>query len=773
MSPHQANAISSDRQVSDFPPDVPRPTWLHSNYLDDCWLTSGIGPNPYQNLYFNVLMADGSRLTAPQHSELLDTVRRMVIAMRTGPYATVTDKYVHMAMTNNIVTWVMWMNLNGIRSFGKLIRADFEEFVGRVIFGTAHLLEFPARIKKHISQLRASGSQVPRRDGRFLDGRRLLADANIDWTRAIHDPACTHQLWELADEEGLYLYPHQRQMLKTLPATPSRITKVNVLRQLQSWEFQWQIRRLLPGDKIRFDPFPSLSIAKTAEKLGTSSGRTKSAPVDQTMFLIDRSIRWILDYSSAVQEMALRADTIATEYSQRVRLHDKRAKLRKREKLRKLFDNLQMPQGPGQPWPIRPTLICSASYNRASTEVLRCLFASCFVVIAAFTARRRKEVTSCRAAGSDNEFCITSDEDGHWIELWIEKTKRDWDKTPCPEIVVKAVELLLQLSQSARDINARPQLFQYKLWGRSKAASFRIPKALQELTDRLDIPPLPEGSIWAFHPHQFRRFFAIMYIWRYEFGELSALSYQLRHYNLDVTRRYLTEPIHGEIFREVQSEHTVSILKEVALGRRDAGGPFGERFKKVAERIRGQMIASVLIFTEEKFAKQIERLVLRSGKVLKGFPWGYCSCGTSTRDLSQARCVKTDSSDVPTGPDQSRATLTTCANCPHHLTHEGFRPYLANQIELHEKASRDKNNGPLVRNASATYLSELLIYRDRSFGSSENGRSSNAQNAESTSPKDRNREPTRSSAKDRRQKSDSSTVCKKRSAKRSVRAKVA
>jgi hypothetical protein len=766
-SPSQAKTISFNRRVSDFPQDVPRPSWLHSNYLDDRWTISGTGPNPTQNIYFNLLMSDGSRLTAPQHFELLDTVRRMAIALRAGPYATVTDNYVHMAMTNNIVNWVLWMDLNGIRSFRKLIRADFEAFVERAIFGTFHLLEYAARIKQHISKLKASGGKVPRRDGRFLDTSRLLADANIDWTRARHDHACTHQLWKLAEEEGLYLNPFKRQHLKTEPAQPSRTTQVNLLRLLQPWEFQWQIRRTLPGDKIGFDPFPSLSISKTVEKLGIPKGRTRTAPVYQTMVLIDRSIRWVLDYSKAIQAMAQQADVIAAYHGQPFCARHRRSELSK------LFDNLQMPQGPGQPWPIRPTLICPGSYHKGSTEVLRCLFASCFVVIAAFTARRRKEVTSCRAAGSDNEFCITSNQDGHWIELWIEKTKRDWDKTPCPEIVVKAVEVLVQLSESARKINEKPQLFQYKLWGRSKTASFRILKALRELTDRLDIPPLPDGSTWKFQPHQFRRFFAIMYIWRYEFGELSALSYQLRHYHLDVTRRYLTESIHGKIFREVQSEHTVSILKEVALGRRDAGGPFGERFKKIAERIRAQMIASVHVFTEEKFASQIERLVLRSGKVLKGFPWGYCTCGSSPRDLSQAKCVQSDSSLVVRGPDESKATLTTCASCPHHLTHEAFRPYVANQIELHEKASKAKNNGLLVRNASTTYLSELRNYRDRSFGPSENGRLSNAQNAENTVPEDRNRQPTRSSGKDRGQKSNSSTIRKKRNAKRSVRAKIA
>jgi hypothetical protein len=206
-----------------------------------------------------------------------------------------------------------------------------------------------------------------------------------------------------------------------------------------------------------------------------------------------------------------------------------------------------------------------------------------------------------------------------------------------------------------------------------------------------------------------------MYIWRYEFGELSALSYQLRHFNLDNTRRYITEPTQGKIFREVQTDHAVTILREVALGRREAGGPFGERFKKIASKIRTQLMRTVHVVDEHKFAERIERLVLRSGKTLKGFPWGYCTCGSSPRDLGQARCLDRPLPSERREPDKSKATLFTCSNCPHHLTHEGFRPYVKSCIELHERAANNTQNGQLVRNASRTYLQHLLQYLDRAF----------------------------------------------------------
>jgi hypothetical protein len=85
-------------------------------------------------------MSDGSFLTDPQYFHLLDTVRRMSIGLRTGPYATVTDPQVHVLMTNLFVNWVLWMDLNGIRHFADLIPADLDAYAESAVYGTGHLL---------------------------------------------------------------------------------------------------------------------------------------------------------------------------------------------------------------------------------------------------------------------------------------------------------------------------------------------------------------------------------------------------------------------------------------------------------------------------------------------------------------------------------------------------------------------------------------------------------------------------------------------------------
>lgn len=71
----------------------------------------------------------------------------------------------------------------------------------------------------------------------------------------------------------------------------------------------------------------------------------------------------------------------------------------------------------------------------------------------------------------------------------------------------------------------------------------------------LDIPEY-KGQRWLFKPHQFRRFFAIIYIHVYSEGSYEALSYHLRHFNMEMTIRYTQDDELGAILRYAQKEKT-------------------------------------------------------------------------------------------------------------------------------------------------------------------------------------------------------------------------
>jgi hypothetical protein len=281
-----------------------------------------------------------------------------------------------------------------------------------------------------------------------------------------------------------------------------------------------------------------------------------------------------------------------------------------------------------------------------------------------------------------------------------------------------AVEILRRWSAPARALSGDVRLFQYKRLGSDKVVFFRVDKYLGLFVAFLSLTPLPDGSFWKFTAHQFRRFFAILYFWRYKYGDLAALSYQLRHFDPAMTQIYVTERETGAIFRHVSAEFTTSVLTEAALGQSDISGPFGERFKLVARRLRQHYRRLLKVVSPKLVQKIVERYVRNSGRRLKAMLWGYCFCGPLPHQLSSAQCLQGVPANKRIKPDFSRSTPSVCATYPHHLTEISFEPFVRADIEGHERAAADPNNGPIVREASREYVEGQRRHYNRCFKNS-------------------------------------------------------
>src|SRR5690606_29124358 len=121
--------------------------------------------------------------------------------------------------------------------------------------------------------------------------------------------------------------------------------------------------------------------------------------------------------------------------------------------------------------------------------------------------------------------CIQRDDLGKpWLRSFIHKTLQTQGTVPVPEVVASAVAVLTRLSARARGITGTAYLFQCNAPGtdavrwmsRSGAPVFRLWAFTREFGYFVDVPALADGTRWTFHPHQFRRFFAVLYVWCYE-----------------------------------------------------------------------------------------------------------------------------------------------------------------------------------------------------------------------------------------------------------------
>jgi len=209
----------------------------------------------------------------------------------------------------------------------------------------------------------------------------------------------------------------------------------------------------------------------------------------------------------------------------------------------------------------------------------------------------------------------------------------------------------------------------------------------------------------TFRPHQFRRFFAVLYIWRYDLADWGALSHHLRHFTQEYTRRYVSDPELGAIIFQADRQRTAELLTSVAIGNRQLSGLGGERLQRTVRRISARLAQRLQVVPKRKLNQRLSRFLERTDLELRALPWGYCA---SPAAHGVAACCTGN-----LGPaDPTKATVTTCAHCDRNIRDPIFRPYLAESLSLHREIAADPSTGAPLKRASEMFITELTDWID-------------------------------------------------------------
>ena len=498
-------------------------------YERPIWKVLDTGAKKQVTIRFDVRLPDGNLLSEYPH--LYDTVRRITYAVRTGPLASVESGSVQAIVAANLITLVRWMILNNIYFFDDLTSGDSKEYAQLAVYGVDNILNTEGLLQRHVEALEVdakvslddSPAQRRRKMQSVLPLRRaagnvwevhhtqLLEDAGIFQVNGPATRKAKVILQELLERVGCAAQKPTGDSFENNESMSAQATTLDSLdeeavttehlrRLLKSFEYLYLHRRILT-DAIRQPPFPNSSASAVAKKLGAAIGRTDTVPVAQAKVLIERSVRWILDFSPA-----LLAYQAGASYNEEI---DTTSKF---SPFPVLFSEGEVKQ---------PQFVANIK-GLPLGMALNYLLTACSIVIAAFSARRAAEIAGLKAG------CIWYDPTGKpWLHVFIHKTHQRNTAIPVPEVVVAAVSLLEKISETARLENNSPYLFQYKIGesgkvrGLSSCGSpiFPFSRHLRDFGYFIDVPPLPDKTRWTFRPHQFRRFFAILYIWVYEGGD--------------------------------------------------------------------------------------------------------------------------------------------------------------------------------------------------------------------------------------------------------------
>lgn len=670
-----------------------------------------------------------------------------------------------------LVTLIRWRLNHGIKRFESLTDAWFREYCSSLqSAGLEGLLCTEKHVDAYLAAVDAGEEELPvyckgRRTSLAID--RVAQKVGVDNWKSLAAPAYT-KVVRAATVRQLHTRASQRARLVTSEEDPQLgLTETRLAALLNVWDKLWKLRGRLQHDQIGVCAFTSeLSPYGVAKALAARElGRTASAPPLQTCFLVDQALRWVLDYSDDLKTLAAILDDAHTEAA-RAPTWDLRTRAIQTALFR-FHPRVLGPECPGSPWPILPVYMCRVldESRRAQgvsirTAILELLPTACAVVIATFAARRREEIESLRA-GCVHVDAMTGDIS---LETWIEKTLRTLSRIPVPVSVVKAIEVLEWLSERCRMRKRTPWLFEYDELLPSKITQkrdthFEIKKRLMQFADFVNVPSLLDESRWRFAPHQFRRFFSIVYFNRFRFRSLTALTNFLHHYDPDMTRRYIHEAARGGFARLSEEQrllaHQRTTRRQAAVAQKtyedfEAGRKdfMHERFRSVAlqgEKIGGYggeqiKIELVRLVDEAKRLVEIrsttddvemtfDRLLVDFVETRRLEPNGlghsYCKCTANSQDLRTANCLiqkrlAGEPTEADTAPDPAFAADSVCSPCPHNCQFGENEPYWLERISL-EHHQLTTAPSPWLRDLAAMRLEMAMAHHRRCFSAGADG----------------------------------------------------
>lgn len=575
---------------------------------------------------FNYRLADGRSLLEVER--LYATVKEYAFYLRDDRYASINDAVTHAIAVRTMMHLAHALTLRKFSSFAHLQPYDLDEIVEECRYGTDAVLHASERVDAYLQSL-SDASTIALKEAiapiphgglprYFLQAKSTTT--NFVSTEAIV-AACNlpSTAVGLPCVSTLIAKAAQANGLSTRSAKfdsdDIRPVKNVTVQAMQRWlvpfEQLYSMRRRIEADAISFKPFPQ-GAARVAAIKGIGADRTPIPPPKLALHLLEHSARWIFDHGQTASE--------PSELAQIKRL-------------------------------------ATASW----------------IIIAAFSARRDKEIDELE------EGCIRGDDaSGYWLHVYIEKTLQRKEWIPVPSLVARAIAVLSAISAGARQDSGSNRLFQWRK-ADGEIHKLNVGRYLDDFAAAVKVPlhrtKAGEAPVrWHWHPHQFRRFFAILYFYRFEGATIEALSHYLRHFNIEMTRRYVTQdPEVAALWTDVEWGYMGHVARTIVAGERSVAGAAGERLKKLASKLIDVFRRKLQIVSPERVGASLTLLMQRQGMVLTPKPWVTCSCPKTLAAASTAACRRQRPSEAEAiGPNFSHAGPTVCCHCPHAIT-EGAR----------------------------------------------------------------------------------------------------
>jgi hypothetical protein len=189
-------------------------------------------------------------------------------------------------------------------------------------------------------------------------------------------------------------------------------------------------------------------------------------------------------------------------------------------------------------------------------SAMKDLLNACFIVIAIFNARRKREITHKKYGLSLGSGKIVNERAGIYIQkFYVEKTLKDYVSFYIAPATKKAITILEKLQLIFLDkpyknhnfaslTDANLTLFRLKVFDASGFVKnySQFDFECHEPRKSGNFIHSAIGKSLRLTPHMFRRLYCKIFINRYEYFMLPFLSYQLQHEDISTTQIYVSNP---------------------------------------------------------------------------------------------------------------------------------------------------------------------------------------------------------------------------------------
>lgn len=664
--------------------DLAHPHWLvEGTLLDHEWtinLKDGEFADPIVVDFDQPITPwpNGRTLTHPDLENDLVTAKLVLFnALRAEPYGWIRVASSARSVLNAHLTFIRWRTDRGILRNDLLTAAWFNEFDASLKSGGLEgLLNLSTRAKIIISHIE-DGQLVLPRNARGDIRSNALAKA-LGVSVGVQISAEARSLFEEHFKKNSSQFTRSARDRKTTPKSRKNPVASYAARYYSVWHDLHKLSEPLSHDAIGYNPFTSrIEVQRWASKYFSATEKTHDAPAEQAAYLIDASLRIVLD-PLALELIKLAETGVAADGSVK-------------DLARLDACNRELQRLGFRPLINLPPLSREVPADCVTLQqmVFRIMPLAARVIIATFSARRDKEIQYLL------DDCIERDAAGDvWLRSPILKTMRRREKVPAPVSVERAVHLVKAIKKAGGAESKRlfaircPVIKRNVKWG---AAQW------DRATKFFDVPPLNNGGMWKFKPHQFRKLFGVMYFWRWAFPNLTALTLHYRHYNPDTTRGYITmRSADGLRLADAKLANVVRlenqqrlddllssrrefigwVINEVANGA-DLRGALGQRIteqvQSLAAEYKEQTSLTVAVEQGRTFDQALADLV--SNVSLRVHPEGHSLCGSGTRlkgshdSVGTAQCLRlrhllTGAEHGPSSePDFAYACAEGCLKC--------------------------------------------------------------------------------------------------------------